>query len=168
MLTSSSVTVAIRMAQAAPDLPRPRVSLVPTPSYRLDRDHDHREVLDEPSFAVSLDLASPLTSPHEDVSYRRFDTTSQSVSVGGSLLLLDDATGRAPNEPRPARLRAEQDWGLRMPFEGWWVFPDFADDLAGELEVTVLTTVEWAQEGYAVRKAEVLVDFTVALLSSSS
>ena len=168
MLTSFSVAVAIRMAQAAPDLPRPRVSLVPAPSYRLDRDHDHREVLDEPSFAVSLDLASPLTSPHEDLSYRRFDTTSRSVSLGGNLLLLDDATGRAPNEPRPARLRAEQDWGLRMPFEGWWVFPDFADDLSGELEVTVLTTVQWAQEGCAVREAEVLVDFTVALLSSSS
>ena len=104
MLTSFSVAVAIRMARAAPVLPRPRVSLVPAPSYRLDRDHDHREVLDQPSFAVSLDLASPLTSPHENVSYRRFDTTSQSVSLGSSLLLLDDATGRAPNEPGQAHL----------------------------------------------------------------
>ena len=166
MLASFSVAVAIRMAQAAADLPRPRVSLVPAPSYRLERGHDDREVLDEPSFAVSLDLAAPLTSPHEAIGYQVFDTTSQWVSLGGTLLLLDNAMGSERCEPRPARLRSEQDWGLRMPFDGWWVFPDFADELDGQVDITVLTTVKWAQEGRAVQEAEVLVDFTLALLNS--
>ncbi|WP_432536224.1 hypothetical protein [Kineococcus arenarius] len=167
MLASFSVAVAIRMAQAAADLPRPRVSLVPAPSYQLEQDHDDRKVLDEPSFAVSLGLAAPLTSPHEVLSYPDFDTRSQWVSLGGTLLLLDNAMGPDRCEPRPARLRTEQDWGLRMPFTGWWVFPDFADELAWEVDATVLTTVKWAQEGRAMREAEVLVDFTLALLRSS-
>ncbi|WP_432546444.1 hypothetical protein [Kineococcus sp. SYSU DK004] len=116
--TGFSVVASVRVRGAGPDLPAARVGLVAAPEHLLPRDHDELDDVAEWPLPVSLDFVGP--SGQSRCAVAR--TLSQRVFSRGAALLLDNASGGPPWTPRLEVLRRDpDDWGMRWPFDGWWV-----------------------------------------------
>ncbi|NYD24971.1 hypothetical protein [Kineococcus aurantiacus] len=154
-MSSFSVMASVQMRGAGPDLPLPRVGLIAAPDRPLQHDQDERDDLQDWPFPVSVDFASPTGVGR----YAVVQTVSQRVTSAGAALVLDSASGGEPWQPRPKALGWDpEDWGMRWPFDGWWVWADFTSDFAGPAIFTVTAPVRWGPDH---RRAEVVLTLTV-------
>ncbi|MEZ0165264.1 hypothetical protein AB2L27_10895 [Kineococcus sp. LSe6-4] len=155
-MSGFSVEASVRMRGAGPGLPLPRVGLIAAPDRSLQHDRDEHDDLQEWPFPVSVDFASPSGVER----YAVVQTVSQRVISAGAALVLDSASGEQPWQPRPKALGWDpEDWGSRLPFNGWWVWADFTGDFTGPATFTATAPVQW---GPGLRRAEVVLTLTVA------
>ncbi|WP_369056230.1 hypothetical protein [Kineococcus terrestris] len=155
--TGFSVGASARVRGTGPDLPAARVGLVAAPKHLLPHDQDELGDVAEWPVPVSLDFVGSSGQGRAAVA----STVSQRVLSRGAALLLDSASGGPPWTPRPEALRrGPDDWGLRWPFDGWWVWPDLTGDFPDEATFTVPAPLEWTTGG-RVHRGEVVLTLVV-------